>query len=277
MDGHPNQRRNKQELYLEIARLAAQVKQLEQDSDDEHALRIEAQAHAHRESLELAMTVHELRTPLAGIIGHASTILSTDVMWSDEQIEEFVIIIADEADKMKLLLDDLVEVIRTKATQPTLRRAPVSLEEILTTAKSELRTIAPNHRLSEVVPENLPKALADRQRIAQVLVNLVRNAVEHSPAETTIKIVGSTEQQTMIRIDVSDEGAGIPSDALSTVFAAFKRGDSDEIQEGVNLGLGLAICKAIIEAHGGRIWAEDHEGHGTRLSFTLPTADSSAP
>jgi K+-sensing histidine kinase KdpD len=118
-----------------------------------------------------------------------------------------------------------VAVTRDKAQQPSIRRVPTSLKEILDIAKTQLVTVTPRHKLAEIIPENLPMALADRQRIAQVLVNLVRNAAEHSPSDTTIEIVASTEEQTMIRIDVRDEGAGIPSAAKTSVFEAFRRGD----------------------------------------------------
>jgi two-component system sensor histidine kinase KdpD len=256
----------------QLARLATQVRQLEREASQERLLRVRAETQSEHDSLELAMTVHELRIPLTAIIGFASTILAVDTTWSEAEIREFVTIIGNEADKMKYLLDDLVAVTREKAQQPSIRRVPTSLKEILDIAKIQLVTVTPRHKLAEIIPENLPMALADRQRIAQVLVNLVRNAAEHSPSDTTIEIVASTEEQTMIRIDVRDEGAGIPSAAKTSVFEAFRRGDDTPGGQESHLGLGLAICKAIIESHGGRIWAEEHERGGTRLSFTLPAA-----
>jgi signal transduction histidine kinase len=120
----------------------------------------------------------------------------------------------------------------------------------------------------------LPPVYVDRQRIAQVLTNLVDNAAKYSPAQSAITVTARLSGP-FVEISVRDEGIGIRPDQRQNMFEVFRRGENDSTNRTKGAGLGLAICKHLIEAHGGRIWVQDHPGPGTIMTFTLPTAPQS--
>jgi signal transduction histidine kinase len=124
--------------------------------------------------------------------------------------------------------------------------------------------------MSVQLPANLPPVLADQQRMAQVLVNLVGNAAKFSPVGTTITIT-ATQVDGFVQVDVCDDGIGIPIEEREMVFEAFRQAKRDHPSQQQGAGLGLAICKGVVEAHCGNIWIADH-GTGTKVSFTLPIA-----
>ena len=132
------------------------------------------------------------------------------------------------------------------------------------------------HELVIRLDEDLPLAFADPRRIAQVLINLVSNAAKFSPPQAPIT-VSVTSQAGEVQVDVSDQGIGIPAEAQLSVFEAFKQLKDPANRSQKGAGLGLAICKGIIEAHGGRIWISDNTPHGTIISFTLPAAPPTPP
>jgi two-component system, OmpR family, sensor histidine kinase KdpD len=135
---------------------------------------------------------------------------------------------------------------------------------------AQLESISAQHRLVINIGPDLPPMMADMQRIAEVLVNLVSNAVKYAPRATLIT-VSATAQGANLQINVSDEGPGIPIDNRESVFEAFLQLENSPLEQGKGLGLGLAICKGLIEAHGGKIWIADTSS-GTTVSFTLPIA-----
>src|SRR4029453_10176226 len=125
------------------------------------------------------------------------------------------------------------------------------------------------------LPMDLPLVRADRQRIAQVLTNLVSNAIRYSAAGTVITVAARyTPGDAAVRFDIVDQGKGIQADDLPYIFEAFRRGSDERSRYSKGAGLGLAICKGLVEAHGGCIWIQNREGPGTTVSFTLPTAAS---
>ncbi|HEY3341957.1 MAG TPA: ATP-binding protein, partial [Anaerolineae bacterium] len=113
--------------------------------------------------------------------------------------------------------------------------------------------------------------LADQQRIAQVVTNLVGNAVKYTPPDTSI-LISATRIGDYVRVDVRDEGPGIPPEEKPYLFQPFRRGNAEFVRKSKGSGLGLAISKGLVEAHGGKIWVQDHAGPGTIISFTLPIA-----
>jgi two-component system, OmpR family, sensor histidine kinase KdpD len=148
--------------------------------------------------------------------------------------------------------------------------SPQSFEALLKVAQTQLQTLTQTHPLVLHVPDSLPAIVADKYRIAQVLVNLIENAAKFSPEGTPITI-GASETHDGVQVDVSDQGVGIPPEDRKRVFEAFQQVDRKIPNQSRGAGLGLAICKGIIEAHGGRIWVQDKEV-GTTISFVLPTA-----
>ncbi|CAG0935771.1 Alkaline phosphatase synthesis sensor protein PhoR [Thermoflexales bacterium] len=219
----------------------------------------------------LAMISHELRTPLASIKGFASTLLAGDVVWQPENQQEFIATIDSEADKLVDLIEQLLDLSRLEAG--TLRIAPRAekWERILASAQAQLQALTTQHHFTMQLPPHLPPVKADSRRVAQVITNLVNNAVKYSPPQTSITLSVMPYSASEVKVSISDEGVGIPPEARARVFEAFQ-----QLQQGRSdssgAGLGLAICRGLIESHGGRIWVDEHEGPGTTLSFTLPLA-----
>jgi len=216
----------------------------------------------------LAMISHELRTPLTSIKGFASTLLSTDVSWDAESQHSYLTIIEDEADKLTELIEQLLDVSRLAAGKLSVALQPITLLTIIKRMMPRLEVLTPQHDLIINVSEDLPPILADPQRMMQVIGNLVDNATKFSPKHTTIT-VSASQIGNELQVNVSDEGSGIPVEDRIRIFEAFRQIDTvGRTTKGA--GLGLAICKGIIEAHGGKIWVMEPTRVGTVIAFTLP-------
>jgi PAS domain S-box-containing protein len=217
----------------------------------------------------LGMISHELRTPLTSIKGFATTLLAEDVEFDAKTQTEFVSIMDQEADKLTDLVEQLIDVSRIQAGNLRVHAAPERLADILNFSQPQLLKLTSQHRLQVDVPAQLPPVMADKQRIGQVLVNLVENAVKFSDPGTNICIAARSIGDT-VQIEVRDEGEGIPLHERETIFEPFRQLDRRQTQRGA--GLGLAICRALVEAHGGVIWVEDGDAPGTTIAFTLSVA-----
>jgi two-component system sensor histidine kinase KdpD len=220
----------------------------------------------------LGMISHELRTPLTSIKGFASTLLAEDVGWDADSQRDFLQTIDSEADKLTDMVEQLLDLSRIEAGTIRVDPQPQTLASVLEVARAQLEALAQVHVLQVAIPPDLPPVRADALRIAQVLTNLVSNAAKYSPAETAITVVASTQDAGFVRVSVGDEGPGIRPEDRPFVFEAFRRGSDSAARQTKGAGLGLAICKGIVEAHGGRIWIEAREGPGATVSFTLPVA-----
>jgi len=242
---------------------------------------LEAEARARREAEEannlklkfLAMISHELRTPLTSIKGFSTTLLADDVEWRPENQRDFIETISSEADKLTELIEQLLDLSRLEAGVIRISPRHVEWHQILLTSLAQLNALAINHHLVLEDPDDdLPILNVDVIRISQVITNLVNNAVKYSPQGTTITILAYKLSERLIKVSVIDEGMGIPREARSRIFEAFQQLEREKLTT-QGAGLGLAICRGLIEAHGGRIWVDDHKGEGTTISFTLPIAD----
>jgi two-component system, OmpR family, sensor histidine kinase KdpD len=191
------------------------------------------------------------------------------VTWDLESQHDFTTIISDEADKLTELIDQLLDLSRLQAGKLSIQAEVCSLGEIIGIARAELQSITAQHRLVIDVTPDLPPVFVDTQRIAEILVNLVGNAAKYAPPATQITISAAAREAT-IQVNVGDEGPGIPMENREKVFEAFLQLENSPLQQGKGLGLGLAICKGLIEAHGGQIWVADTSS-GTTMSFRLPT------
>ncbi len=219
----------------------------------------------------LAMISHELRTPLTSIKGFATTLLADDVQWHPANQHDFLQTIDEEADKLGDLIEQLLDLSRLEAGTLRIVPKPQTLERVIATALAQLRAITVNHQLTLNVPHDLPRIHVDAERIGQVLTNLVGNAARYSPAQTTIT-VAAQHVNGMIQIDVTDHGPGIPAQARARIFEPFEQLERRQSARTGGAGLGLAICKGLVEAHGGRIWVQERLEPGTTISFTLPVA-----
>jgi len=219
----------------------------------------------------LANVSHELRTPLVAIKGFTSTLLRKDANWRDEQKEDFLRTIEKETDRLTRLINDLLDMARLDAGAFTLKTAAVSPEEILDSIKPELTLLTSRHRLEIDVGRSLPVVNADITRIGQVISNLVDNAVKFSAPGTMIKINVESKGDEVI-FHVEDHGIGLKPESILKIFDRFYQVQSSTEGGRTGTGLGLPICKAIIENHDGRIWVESQFGQGSVFHFTLPAA-----
>lgn len=243
----------------------------EQLLERERDARIEAERANAAKMQFLGMISHELRTPLTSIKGFADSLLAEDVVFGPEEQRQFLGIINEEADKLTELVDQLLDVSSLQSGNMKITVAPRKLPDILNTAAVQLQLIATQHELVIDLADELPPVMADASRIAQVCVNLVANAVKFSPPASQIRLRADASDD-LIHVSVQDQGVGIAPEHHEAIFEPFRqaerrRGGTD------GAGLGLAICKGIVEAHGGRIWVADTAASGTTITFTLPVAE----
>jgi PAS domain S-box-containing protein len=221
----------------------------------------------------LAMISHELRTPLTSIKGFTTTLLAEDVAWEPDEQHDFILTIQQEANRLQELIDQLLDLSRLEAGMLPIALSPHSLQEIIVDVQPQFQVMTQKHALSFHLPANLPPVFVDAKRIAQVLVNLVQNAGLYTPEGTEIILTAGVRGGFM-QVSVIDQGPGIPPAERKRVFQAFRRGIHEENGTGKGAGLGLAICKGLVEAHGGRIWIKKQTNPGTTISFTLPLIPS---
>lgn len=217
----------------------------------------------------LAMISHELRTPLTSIIGFTTTLLAEDVAWEPDEQRDFIQTIQQEANRLQELIDHLLDLSRLEAGRLPILLEAHSLYEIIKDALPQFHTLTSKQTLTMHLPANLPLVNVDAKRIAQVLVNLVRNAATYSPERTEISI-SARVRGSFVQINVGDQGPGIPAAEHKQVFKAFQRGANIENGLAKGAGLGLAICKGLVEAHGGRIWIKKKSTLGATISFVIP-------
>lgn len=210
---------------------------------------------------------HELRTPLAAIKGYASTLLADDVEWDSQSQREFLGIISLETDHLSQLVSDLLDMSRIEAGNLTVTRLACDLHELLDEAVQHAHS-QPGARLRLDLPPDLPPLFVDPQRMTAVLRNLIENAAKYSPPESPITVSARCEVDQFI-ITVQDEGPGIPADHSERIFSSFYRIDNGMSRQTAGAGLGLAISRGFIQAHGGKIWLEP-VAQGTCIALSLP-------
>ena len=219
----------------------------------------------------LAMVSHELRTPLATVRGSVSALLDESSDMHPAEMRQFHRIIFEQTDRMRALIADLLDVARIETGTLAVSPVPTDLAALTGETANSFRIGGHRHHVRLDIPADLPWVMADRARIAQVLGNLLTNAARYSPESSTIS-VSAAPGDLHVAVSVSDDGRGIPAESLPHLFRKFSRIESEE--QGGDTGLGLAVCKGIVEAHGGRIWAEsDGPSLGARFTFTLPTVE----
>ena len=223
----------------------------------------------------LAMVSHELRMPLTSIRGAATALLDAAADLDPAEMRQFHRIIVDRADHMRELIGDLLDVARIETGTLPVDPEPVNVSAMVDRARNAFIGAGGRNDLVIDVGPGLPFVMADRGRIVQVIGNLLSNAARHSPEDSVIGVSAAWEGAD-VEVSVSDQGRGIPAEDLPRLFRKFSR--LDDRDTGGDTGLGLAICKGIVEAHGGRIRAEsDGPGLGARFVFTLPVVQDAEP
>ena len=219
----------------------------------------------------LGMVSHELRTPLTSILGSATAVLDSSPELDPAELRQFLRIIVDQADNMRGLIGDLLDVARIETGTLPISPEPTAVAVLVDRARTTFLSGGGRDLLDIDLAPDLPLVTVDRRRIVQVIGNLLSNAARQSPEATTIR-VGAVRQGAHVEISVSDEGRGIPAERMPQLFRKFAGNQPEDAS--ADTGLGLAICRGIVEAHGGRIWAESEgPGLGARFTFTVPAGD----
>jgi len=218
----------------------------------------------------LSLVSHELRTPLAAIMGSVATVLDASQTLDPAELREFLRVIDEQARLMRGLIGDLLDAGRIDAGTLSVSPEPAAVGDLVEQARSAFLGAGGRHAVALDLPSGLPPVMADRRRVAQVLGNLLANAARHAPASSPIRVAAS-RQGAHVALAVSDEGRGVPPEVLPRLFS--KHGGAGKGGSTAGYGLGLAICKGLVEAHGGRIRAESPgAGLGLTITFTLPAA-----
>ncbi len=272
----PDQRR----LLETCASLIALSLERDQSVLESHQAQLQVQTEQLRNSL-LSSVSHDLRTPLAAIAGAGSSLLQSSL--SDDSKRELVHSIVDETHRMTRLVDNLLDMTRLQSGNIELNKQWHVLEEIVGSARARLRRELADHEVVVSLPHDFPLVLVDGLLLEQAFVNLLENAARYTPKGSAIEITAQTltsaspqgrEEARGICIRVADNGPGLPPGTESRVFEKFFRGASDRTpDQRRGVGLGLAICRSILEAHGGKIEARNRTRGGTEFLLTLPCSE----
>ena len=224
---------------------------------------------------EFVSTVsHELRTPLTSLRASIGLLASGALDKRPEKQRQMVNMAIGNCDRLVRLVNDILDFESGERGKLPLHRQPLEAVELLRRAADVAQAPAGEVHIGFRVDASPATVLADEERILQVLNELIGNAIKFSPPETTIRLVAQRFGNEEICFIVEDQGRGIPPEKLERIFDRFQQGDSSDTRALGGTGLGLALCRSIVEQHGGRIWAESAPGKGSRFLFTLPAATS---
>jgi chemotaxis family two-component system sensor kinase Cph1 len=217
----------------------------------------------------LADISHELRTPLASIKGFSTMLLDYEKRLKADEKRKYLRTIDEATDRLVELISQLLDLSRLDAGKMVIDKKYTNLDKLLRDVIGEARVRSSRHRLKLDLSENLPWLNIDPKRIRQVIDNLIDNAAKYSEADTEI-IIAARRNAGDILISITDQGIGIPQQDIPRLFGYMFRSAKSRVLGIPGAGLGLSICKRLVEAHGGSIWIESKEGKGTRCFFTLP-------
>ena len=219
----------------------------------------------------VSMLAHELRGPMTTVMGFGYTLRDQSESLPEEKKKEVLGIIVRETERLARMVNDLLDVSRMEAGVLSYELEPVSFDELLENIIQIHSSLQAHHIIDIQIENDLPKVLADRDRMSQVLLNLLTNATRYSPNDTTIRLKARRDGDDFVRVSVSDEGIGIPERDRERIFEKFAMLPKPGwVKKGT--GLGLFITKGIVDGHGGRLWVDSDFGHGSTFNFTLPIA-----
>ena len=250
----------------EVGRLVGSLNQMLTRIEDSFAVRVKSEEKLRR---FVADASHELRTPLTAIRGFAE-LHRQGAVTGEEKTRELIGRIEDESIRMGTLVEDLLLLARLDQS-PEIEREPVNLNELIHSASESARASSPEHQISMILPDEELFILGDRNRIFQVVANLLENARNHTPAGSSIQ-VSLTESEDEIKIEVADNGPGIEKHDLERIFERFYRADSSRTRtrKSEGSGLGLSIVKAVMQAHGGDVTVDSTMGVGSTFTLHFP-------
>ena len=219
------------------------------------------------QSTFISVISHELKTPVALIKGYVCTLRRDDVKWERKIIDESLQVIEEEADRLSVLIENLLDATRLQAGGITLKKSDIQLPVMASRLAERFKTQTEKHKISTKFSKDFPVIMADEIRIEQVITNLLNNAIKYTDSGE-ITISGRVQPE-MVIVCVHDQGKGIAQQDLPYVFDRFYR-SPDSAREKKGAGLGLYLARAIIEAHSGKIWVDLKSGEGTQICFSLP-------
>lgn len=214
----------------------------------------------------VANVSHELKTPLTSIKAYTEALLD---MAQDAQVKQFLKVIDEESDRLLFLINDLLNVSRIQSGKMKMHFAPTPPRAIVDEILSISKVHSDKHELVVQVADKLPPLLLDKEKLKEVLINLISNAIKYSPKGGKVWVRMRTHESNL-RIEIQDQGIGIAPENLPKLFEAFYRVDSSHTAEIPGTGLGLVIVKAIVEQHGGRVLVDSEVGQGTTVSILIP-------
>ena len=217
----------------------------------------------------IGLVSHELRTPLTVIIGSLNTVLSEGERLSPDETRQLLQDAAQEAESLSHLLGNLLELSRAQAERLFLYAEPVSIQNVVKETVNKIRRQSSSHRFLIDIHRGLPPVNADTLRLERILYNLLENAVKYSPSGSQIRVLAKREKEHLF-IGVSDQGRGISPRDQAKLFEPFERLGNSRLNGVRGSGLGLLVCRRLVEAHGGRIWVNTDPDRGSTFFFTLP-------
>jgi PAS domain S-box-containing protein len=210
---------------------------------------------------------HELKTPIALIKGYVGTLRREDASWDSDVVQDSLQVIEEEADHLTELIENMLDASRLQAGSFAIKPSDVNLAELCQRIAERFQTQTSRHQIVVDVPADTPIILADERRLEQVISNLISNAIKYSEGQQ-IRISAQTRPEQVI-VCVSDQGPGIAAEDIPHIFDRFYRAP-DMAKQTKGAGLGLYLAKAVVEAHGGRIWVDPQPDTGARICFSLP-------
>jgi signal transduction histidine kinase len=221
----------------------------------------------------MAILSHQLRMPLTAIKGYSSALLLEEVEWDEEKRQEFLGYIEEESDNMDAMITEILDSSLIDVGQLQLSHQPLRLQHLATEVANEMQRRTEVHNLIVDFPTEFPLVAADPRWLKQVFRNVLDNAIKYSPEGGLIVIRGQVRPND-VTVSVADQGPGISPEDLIPLFEKYFRIRTSDGVPVEGTGLGLPVARSIVEAHGGRIWAESKLGEGTTIYFSLPLTDT---
>ena len=221
----------------------------------------------------IGLVSHELRSPLTVITGVVNTVLSEGERLSSQETHQLLRDASLEAELLSHLLWNLLELSRMQANRLFLHTEAISVRKVIQTTVEEIKRQSSKHQFILALPREIPPVYADELRLERILYNLIENAVKYSPQGGEIRISAKPQGEHLV-IGISDQGIGISLPAQAKLFGPFQRLEEFRPDGVGGAGLGLLVCRRLVEAHGGRIWVESEPGRGSTFFFTIPLGNS---
>jgi signal transduction histidine kinase len=216
----------------------------------------------------IGLVSHEMRTPLTVIMGAINTALTEGARLSREETRQLLEDAAWETESLSHLLGNLLELSRVQADRLFLSKEPINVKNVVNSVVKKMKHQSKYHRFVVRFPKDIPMIPADPLRLERILYNLLENAIKYSPDGGSIKVFSRRDGENLV-IGVSDQGIGVPLRDQAKLFSPFQRLEDQRLDGVKGVGLGLLVCRRLVEAHGGRIWVESEPGSGSTFLFTL--------